>query len=105
MFYLFQVVLGSAKHIEKTQEYHFFDSWLGNGLLTSGGSRWAAHRKMLTPAFHFKILENFIDSFIENSKILIKNLEKEVGSASFDAMPYVTMCILDIICGKTFENA
>nr|ULE36158.1 cytochrome P450 4PC subfamily member 1 [Blattella germanica] len=93
-----EVFLGSVKHIEKIQEYHFFESWLGQGLVTSKGSRWTAHRKMLTPAFHFKILENFIDSFIENSKILIKNLEKEVGSASFDAMPYVSMCILDIIC-------
>lgn len=56
---------------------------------------------MITPTFHFKILEEFIDVFNSKGKIMIEKLQKEVGNKSFDVFPYVTLCALDIICGKT----
>jgi hypothetical protein len=55
---------------------------------------------MITPTFHFKILDNFVEVFSEKSKILIGKLQKKVGSKGFDVYPYVTLCTLDIICGK-----
>jgi len=55
---------------------------------------------MITPAFHFKILEDYVEVFLENSKILINKLQKEVGSKGFDIYPYITRCSLDIICGE-----
>lgn len=62
--------------------------------------------QILTPAFHFKILEDFIDVFQEQSAILVSKMSKEVGSKSFNLFPYVTLCTLDIICGefKTFQR-
>jgi len=54
----------------------------------------------LTPAFHFKILEDFMDIFNEQSSVLVKNLEKEVDRDSFNVFPYVTLCTLDIVCGE-----
>jgi cytochrome P450 family 4 len=55
---------------------------------------------MITPTFHFKILENFVEVFSEKSEILVSKLQKEVGSQGFDVYPYITKCTLDIICGK-----
>jgi cytochrome P450 family 4 len=55
---------------------------------------------MITPTFHFKILENFVEVFSEKSQILVSKLQKEVGSQGFDVFPYVTRCALDIICGE-----
>jgi hypothetical protein len=55
---------------------------------------------MITPAFHFTILESFVEVFSEKSEILISKLQKEVGSQGFDVYPYITKCALDIICGK-----
>jgi hypothetical protein len=55
---------------------------------------------MITPTFHFKILEDYVEVFSEKSKILISKLQNEVGSKGFDIYPYITRCALDIICGK-----
>ncbi|KAG8226955.1 hypothetical protein J437_LFUL009506, partial [Ladona fulva] len=73
--------------------------WLGEGLLTSGGEKWFYHRKMLTPAFHFKILEEFVPVFAENSAALAGRLSTEALTGKpFDIVPIVSQCTLDIIC-------
>jgi cytochrome P450 family 4 len=60
---------------------------------------------MITPTFHFNILQNFVEVFSEKSEILVSKLQKEVGSQPFDLYPYITKCALDIICGKKFTVA
>ncbi|KAJ4451988.1 hypothetical protein ANN_03472 [Periplaneta americana] len=60
--------------------------------------KWHSRRKIITPSFHFKILEQFIPIFAENSGILVNELRKEVGREVFDVNPYIFACSLDIIC-------
>ncbi|KAJ3632243.1 hypothetical protein MTP99_009260 [Tenebrio molitor] len=83
---------------QSSDDYHFFRPWLGTGLLTSDGPKWRKHRKITTPAFHFQILEQFLDVFESSGNTLIKKLEKEVGKKSFDIYPFITLCTLDVIC-------
>ncbi|XP_074031180.1 cytochrome P450 4c3 isoform X2 [Leptinotarsa decemlineata] len=90
--------LSSPKLIDKADEYSFLHNWLGLGLLTSTGLKWKKRRKMLTPAFHFSILESFVDVFESVGDIFMKKLEEHVGKASFDIYPLVSLCTLDIIC-------
>jgi cytochrome P450 family 4 len=59
---------------------------------------------MITPTFHFKILDSFVEVFSEKSEILISKLQKEVGSQGFDVCPYITKCTLDIICGERMRH-
>uniref|UniRef100_A0AAT9UTP0 Cytochrome P450 4NU1 short isoform n=1 Tax=Maconellicoccus hirsutus TaxID=177089 RepID=A0AAT9UTP0_MACHI len=92
-----QVLLNSYKHIMKAFSYKFVSSWLGNGLITSHGDTWRVHRKLLTPTFHFKILENSIEIIHRNVNILKNSLEREVGSGEFDIHSYIEKCSLDII--------
>jgi len=93
-----EFLLGSSKILEKSYEYKYLHSWLGTGLLTSSSAKWKRQRKLITPTFHFQILEQFIGIFDSQSDILIKKLEKEVGGEEFDIFPYITLCALDIIC-------
>ncbi|XP_065568203.1 cytochrome P450 4c3-like [Artemia franciscana] len=95
-----EVILRSSKHIEKSYEYSFLHPWLGTGLLTSTGSKWHSRRKLLTPAFHFKILDDFLQVFNEQSKIFQSKLLKVNGRSpdGFNIFPYITRCALDAIC-------
>ena len=50
----------------------FFKPWLGTGLLLSTHQKWRVRRKLLTPAFHFRILEDALDVFNAQGQILGK---------------------------------
>lgn len=63
------------------------------------GIKWHTRRKMLTPTFHFKILENFIPIFNRNAKLLTKNFTSSKNTA-VEVDSYVSLCTLDIICGE-----
>lgn len=66
------------------------------------GDRWRSRRRLLTPAFHFQILESFFDVFNERSKSLIADLMEAHNlspSAPINVYTILTQCALDIICG------
>ncbi|NXK29866.1 CP4V2 protein, partial [Piprites chloris] len=93
-----EIILSSSKHIEKSYLYDFLHPWLGTGLLTSTGDKWRSRRKMITPTFHFAILNDFLEVMNEQGSILVKKLEKHVDKEPFDVFPDITLCALDIIC-------
>lgn len=86
-----------ARTIEKTIIYDFMVPWLGNGLVVSTGSRWAQRRKVITPTFHFKILEDFLVIMNHQTDVLVEKLRARAGRGDFDIYEHVTYCALDII--------
>lgn len=93
-----EFVMISNTILNKSVDYDFFTDWLGTGLLTAPGLKWKKRRRVLTPAFHFSILEQFIDVFESNGKKMIQKLYNEaVDKESIDIYQYVTACALDII--------
>lgn len=87
------------KLISKSQEYKFLEHWLQTGLLTSTNEKWIKRRKILTPAFSFKILEEFLEVFDNQGNILIEKLKGYDGKV-VDIFPVVALCALDVICGN-----
>jgi cytochrome P450 family 4 len=96
---LAEIILGSQKLIDKSHEYHFLSDWLATGLLTATGNKWFARRKVITPAFHFKILDQFVEIFDKQSAIFVQNLAKSEGRP-MDVFEPIALCALDIISGE-----
>ena len=94
----FETVMSSSRHIYKGRDYVILSEWLGTGLLTSNGKKWHTRRKMLTPAFHFKILEDFLVIMNEQAQILTQKLGEIKSGQRTDVFPYITHSALDIIC-------
>lgn len=89
-----------AKTTKKSFPYEFLEPWLGTGLLLSFGEKWFQRRRIITPAFHFKILDQFMDVFNHEADVLVSKLEKRVNQGEFDIYDYITLYALDSICGR-----
>lgn len=110
--------------IEKSKSYGILKPWLGEGLLLATGkpfqmdlhsghyqliptvgNKWKKNRRLLTPAFHFQILDNFFDVFNKNAEILCdqlsvaSNLDSQHPTET-DVFPFLKKCTLDVICGE-----
>jgi cytochrome P450 family 4 len=92
-------VLSSQSILDKSEDYDLMRNWLGTGLLLSTGKKWFQRRKILTPSFHFQILEKFVEIMDEQGKILMEKLEKLTGQ-EVDVVPLVNLYALDVICGE-----
>ena len=106
-------VVRNKSYNSKSFFYTFMHNWLGTGLLTSNTTKWAERRRMLTPAFHFNILKNFVAIMNKNAKIMVQQIHEELENADgktakydqngkkyieVDMFPKITLCALDIIC-------
>ncbi|XP_026726456.1 cytochrome P450 4c3-like [Trichoplusia ni] len=87
--------------LEKDYSYKFLQAWLGNGLFVAPVDLWKAHRRLLLPIFHNRIIEDYIEVFAEQGQILVTRLHEQVGRKQFDIYEYITSCMLDIV----FETA
>ncbi|XP_050306003.1 cytochrome P450 4d2-like [Anthonomus grandis grandis] len=96
---LMEFILSSNELITKGPHYKNLAKWLGYGLLIANGQKWKTSRRIITPTFHFSILEQFVDVFNSNEAIMIEKLKREaVGKKGVEIYSYITNCALDIIC-------
>ncbi|XP_071647079.1 cytochrome P450 4C1-like isoform X3 [Temnothorax longispinosus] len=93
-----ETILNSTKHIEKSLLYDVIHPWFGTGLLTSGGAKWHSRRKILTPSFHFNILQHFIQILIEEGENMTKSLKNAGGTIVKDLVPFFSEHTLNAIC-------
>ncbi|VDN54401.1 unnamed protein product [Dracunculus medinensis] len=85
------IILENSKLLWKPPEYSLLEPIWGTGLITSSGEKWHQRRRMLTPAFHFKMLHNYL-------KILIEALASPCDEKiTFDLLPYLRRFSLDTI--------
>lgn len=93
----FEAILSSQSHLKKNATYRFLVEWLGEGLLISYGKKWFSRRKIITPAFHFQILQEFVEIFKYQNQIFIKKLKRVENGKPFNICDYVTLMTLDIL--------
>jgi cytochrome P450 family 4 subfamily V len=96
----FETIMSNATYINKgTQIYPIVVPWLGEGLITSNGAKWHFRRKLLTPTFHFKILQDFVAVMNEQARVLVNDVLLKLDlSKPVNVVPLVCRASLDIIC-------
>lgn len=94
-----EALLVDKKVLEKSEEYEITRVWIGSGLLTASADKWHSRRKVTTPGFHFRCLQEYVKVFDKNSEILVMKI-KSFDGATFDVFPLVQLCALDNVCGE-----
>ncbi|XP_070141680.1 probable cytochrome P450 4d20 [Drosophila kikkawai] len=94
----YENILSSTTLLEKGQIYRFMRPFLNDGILVSKGKKWHARRKVFTNAFHFKVLEHYMEIMDRNSGVLVEKLRKVAdGKTPVDILQYVSLATLDVI--------
>ncbi|KAI1307665.1 Cytochrome P450 4c3 [Halotydeus destructor] len=88
-------VLSCRTNLDKPFEYHLMDRWIGDGLLVSDGAKWKPNRKLLTPAFHSKVVEEFVPIINNHSRVLCDLLAKQISCDDFLKLTF--NCAFDVI--------
>jgi cytochrome P450 family 4 len=97
-------ILTSTKFLSKSNSYNFLSKYLGDGLLFSTNQKWFNRRRIITPTFHFKILEQFFEVFVKQSQMLVEQIEKKsMDEEYFDIFPIVGLSILKSLSGRLFK--
>lgn len=95
---MIEAILSNQQTITKNNLYHLLHGWLGTGLLLSTGKKWFRRRKIITPTFHFKILEQFVEVFDQQSAIMAQQLYNRAdGKTVINMFPVACLAALDII--------
>jgi len=94
-----ETIMTDQRFLSKSFEYEMMRPWLQDGLLTVGERvKWQSRRKALTPAFHFKILDEFVQVFDQQANVLTEILRKHSNKAAFNISQYISLYTLDVIC-------
>ncbi|XP_063686893.1 probable cytochrome P450 4ac3 [Bolinopsis microptera] len=70
-------LLKSNVNINKSFQYDAISGWLKNSVLVLPGQEWQKRRKMLTPAFHFNVLEDFSETMKKHASLFVSLLKAD----------------------------
>jgi cytochrome P450 family 4 len=79
--------------------------FVGDGLATNRDETWRLHRKLITPAFHVKILETCVEIFSRKAEILTENIRPLADGKTVDIINQLSLCALDAICETAIGKA
>lgn len=85
--------------------YDHLRPWLGKSILISNGDDWSRKRRLLTPAFHFDILKNYIVTFNTSTNTMHEKWQRMYmnGINNFEMFNDVTLMTLDSLLKCAFS--
>ncbi|XP_057295262.1 cytochrome P450 4C1-like [Hydractinia symbiolongicarpus] len=94
-----EAILSCKDLIKKSTFYWTSFGWLGTGLLTSDGSKWKNRRRLISPTFHFNILNDFVSIFVKHAESLVEALKlKSDADKAIDVQVPISLATLNVIC-------
>ncbi|XP_015668037.1 cytochrome P450 4B1 [Protobothrops mucrosquamatus] len=77
--------------------------WIGKGLLVLHGPKWAQHRKLLTPGFHFSVLKPYVPLIADSTKVMLDKWELLISQEkTVELFEHVSLMTLDSIMKCAF---
>ncbi|XP_051284374.1 cytochrome P450 4F3 [Dicentrarchus labrax] len=85
--------------------YGHLRPWLGQSLLLSNGEEWSRKRRLLTPAFHFDILRNYVAIFNTSTNTMHDKWRHHlaVGTTNLEMFDHITLMTLDSLLKCAFS--
>lgn len=68
--------------------------------LSQSGKKWHDRRKAITPAFHFNILERFVEVFDRLGNTVVKKLSAVGANKAIEFFAIANLYTLDVMCGE-----
>ncbi|EDW78945.1 uncharacterized protein Dwil_GK11649 [Drosophila willistoni] len=94
-----QALCSAQQLLQKTKDYSMFENWLCSGIFTSDVEKWTQRRKMLTPAFNYGMIKQFVNIFERQARILLPRFAALAESGEpVDFFQLVSCYTLDTIC-------
>ena len=101
-----KIILGSQINLQKSFAYNFFHEWLNTGLLTSYGAKWKQRRRLITPSFHYSILNEFIPIFEKKAQSLVKKFSAAARDRKIiDVQIPAGLTTLEAMCETSLSNS
>lgn len=85
--------------------YGHLRPWLGQSLLLSNGEEWSRKRRLLTPAFHFDILKNYVAKFNTSTNTMHDKWRRLAakGPTTIETFDHVALMTLDSLLKCAFS--
>lgn len=84
--------------------YKLLIPWIGDGLITSHGKHWERNRKLLTPGFHFNVLQPYMPTYNDAVEMFMKNIStRSSHSDSVEVFSLAALCTLDVVLRCAFS--
>ncbi|XP_053663790.1 cytochrome P450 4C1-like [Anopheles marshallii] len=93
--------MSGGRNTDKSILYRFLHPFIGIGLLNSAGAKWLQRRRILTPTFHFHILNEFHRTFCEESEKLAAKVDSQqtgLEGVEVDLQSAMSQLTLNTIC-------
>lgn len=79
---------------------NFIFEWIN---LDAVGKKWHDRRKIITPAFHFNILERFVEIFDRLGNTVVEKLKTIPPDEPTEFYPIAVLYALDVMCGEYWK--
>ncbi|KAL1423609.1 hypothetical protein MTO96_020988 [Rhipicephalus appendiculatus] len=89
-------VLTNSQNLNKAFLYEMMKPWVGNGMLISEKGKWRSRRKVLAPAFHFRVVDGYAPIMNRRAREMITRLDT-MGTDFFDVVPVVRFAAFGIL--------
>ncbi|XP_051225071.1 cytochrome P450 CYP72A616 [Lolium perenne] len=103
-----EILTNKHGHFRKRKFTNGIVKRLANGLVSHEGEKWAAHRKIINPAFHVEKLKKMLPAFVACCNDLVTRWEDHVGSdetKEIDVWPEFQNLTGDVISRAAFGSS